>query len=441
MKESADLKKLEEKIREREIDTAIVCTPDTLGRLAGIRIDAVQLMQKNKWRVREYLLGMDLACRPIAGCTGTQATGSFCLQPDMETLRCIPWLPATALVLCNLVHPEGRAVVQGPRELLRKQVERARQWGFQVEFGTRLDCYVFESNYDDARAGSYRNLTRKGVLGQAYNILEGGRQESLIRAVRTQMVAANVPVEESVSGRGAGQHVAALSDGVPMEAADRHVLYKHGVKELAALHDRSVTFLAQWSDGFPGSSCTISGFLRSDNTEKHTQLHHCFLAGQLKLAREMCLFFAPFANSYRRFASQGDDFCRLVWRQDDCNAPLRLMGRGDDAHLEWEWGGADINPYLAFAAIIAAGLHGVEQNLPLPPAGKTVGSKDETVLPRSLEEATDALDESITLREAFGAEAVNHYIAAALWEIGQQQGESGSPEFLAWQVQRGFEQA
>lgn len=441
MKSSAETHELERKIKEREIDTVILCAPDILGRLVGTRINAAYLMEKNQWHVRDDLFSLDLACQPIAGCRGAQGNGSLILQPAAGTLRYIPWLPATALVLCDVLNPEGAPIVHGPREILRRQVERAQQQGLRLDFNTRLDCYVLEKNYDEVRIESYRDITRRGVRGQAYNILEGGRQEGLMRAVRTHLPAADVPVEESVSRQGAGQHATSLASGTPMDAADWHVLYKHGMKELATLHDRSATFLAQWSIGLPPSRCIVAASLRCDHAEEQQQLHRRFLAGQLQLAREMCLFFAPFANSYQRFATQGEEFCKLAWKQEDYNAPLRLVGRGREAHLEWEWGGADINPYLAFAAILAAGLHGIEQKLRLPNAGETTLGDIKSVLPSCLGEATDELENSAILREAFGKEAVDHYVAAAKWEIRQQKGAFGSHEFLAWQVQRGFEQA
>ena len=453
MEEQTPLQDLQQKIEAREVDTIILCAPDMQGRLAGKRIAAAQLLCKKQWMVRDCLLSLDLDCQPIAACQGAEGRSRFCLRPDMDSLRHIPWLPASALVLCDITDRNGAAVAHAPREMLRRQQERLLQLGLQARFATRTSCHVFEHGYDSARAQFHGGLTRQGVAGQAYNILESGRQESLLRAVRTHLAAANVPVEESTGMSGAGQHEIALGENAPVAAADAHALLKHGMKELAALHERAVTFLAQWSDAHPGNGCILSASLQgrdgsglgdASDPQGVSQLCRWWLAGQLHLAREMCLFFAPFANSYRRFAAQGDRFCRTAWRRDDYAAPLRVMGRGEDARLEWEWGGADLNPYLAMAAIAAAGLHGIEQRLQPPPAGEVLPGHAPSCLPRSLEEAIAALEQSGVLRAAFGDGAVEQYLHAARWELQQQKranASSGLRELLAWQVRRGFEQA
>ena len=453
MEKQTPLQDLQRKIESREIDTIILCAPDMQGRLAGKRVAAAQLLRERQWIASDRMLSLDLDCRPIAACHGAEGEGFFCLRPDMDSLRHIPWLPASALVLCDLADRDGTAVAHAPRQTLRRQQERLLQLGLRARFAMRTGCYVFEDSYDGARAKAYGELTRKGATGQACNILESGRQESLLRAVRTHLAAADVPVVESTGMSGPGQHEIALEESAPVAAADAHVLLKHGMKELAVLHERAVTFLAQWSEEHPGSGCVVSaslqgpdgsGLFDAGDPQGMSQLCRSWLAGQLHLAREMCLFFAPFANSYRRFAARGDMFRRPVWRRDDFGAPLRVMGQGGDARLEWEWGGADINPYLALAAITAAGLHGIEQELQPPPAGEPLPDAAQAALPRSLEEAIGALQQSTVLRAAFGDGVVEHCLHVARWELQRQESEDKSSDCrdpLAWQVRRGFEQA
>ena len=453
MEKPTSLQDLRRKIETREVDTIILCAPDMQGRLTGKRIAAERLLHEKEWTVRDCLLSLDLDCRPIAACRGADGRGCFRLRPDMESLRHVPWLPASALVLCDIADKDGTAVAHAPRQTLRRQQERLLQSGLQARFATHTSLHVFEHDYDAARARSYRGLTREGVAGQAYNILESGRQESLLRAVRTHLAAANVPVLESAGMSGAGQHEIALGENAPVAAADAHVLLKHAAKELAALHERAVTFLAQWSDGHPGNGCIISAALQAQDgpglfdegdPQGMSRLCRAWLAGQLHLARDMCLFFAPFANSYRRLAAQGDMFLRPVWRRDDRGAPLRVMGRGRDMRVEWEWGGADINPYLAMAAIMAAGLHGIERELQPPAAGEPLRGEAGACLPRSLEEAAEALEKSAVLRAALGDGVVEHHLHAAQWELQRQKSDNAASDsrgLLAWQVRRGFEQA
>ena len=446
-------------IESREVDTVLIGAPDMHGRLAGKRIAAERLLREREWGISAPLLKPDLDCSPIGaqqGAQSAQGVNLLRLQADMESARRIPWLPASALLLCDIADAGGALVSYAPRAMLRRQQQRLECLGVRARFATRLDFYVFEDDYDSARAKAYDKITRAGVCGQAGNLLESGRQESLLRAVRTHLAAARVPVLESAGMPGAGQHEVALAEDAPLAAADAHVLLKHGIKELAMLHERAVTFMAQWSDAHPGSGCIISARLRQqDDTNPPAaeearagagelpQLCRFWLGGQLRLAREMSLFFAPFANSWRRLAAGGENFRQPVWRRDDCSAPLRVVGCGDALCLEWEWGGADVHPHLALAAIIAAGVHGIEERIEPPPSGEILADAARFSLPRSLEEAMAALEQSGVLRAAFGAEVIEHHLRAARWEAQRQPADESSSgaESLAWQRRRGFEQA
>ena len=406
---------LEQKIKAREIDSVILCVPDVHGRPVGKRIAAEHLAGMDRWRVPGDLLS------PAA-----ENKHTLFLRPDMKNARILPWLPATALVLCDIYDGQNNPVTSAPHHVLQRQQQRLQQHGLWPRFASRLQCYLFEDNYGNARSKEYRGLLHEGVRASTHGIWEGSRQESLLRAVRTHMSAAGVPVVSSASVFEGAQHEVGLSTSASTESAEHLVLLKHGMKELAALHDRSVTFMANWNDAFPSSSCILAFALLTDDTE----VWHPFLAGQLALAREMCLFFAPFANSYRRLGARGREFCKRTWKHDDPSAGLRVM---ENAYVEWEWGGADVNPYLAYAAIIAAGLHGIEQNLRLPAEGEVFDPKSPC-LPASLQEAIDALDGSKAMREALGDDVVEFYLDDARFE------ENRSREILSWQLQHGFEQ-
>ena len=408
---------LQQKIEAREIDSVILCVPDVHGRLAGERVVAGHLTSTDKWRVPEGLLS-----------PASKNGDALFLHPDMENVRVLPWLPATALVLCDVYGKKGDPVTSAPRHMLRWQQQRLRQLGLQPRFAARLQFYLFEDNYSNARSKEYCDLLSKGVPASTHGIWEGSRQESLLRTVRTHMSAAGVPVLSNASVFEGAQHEIRLAESTPMESAEHLVLLKHGMKELAALHDRTATFMANWSDVFPSSSCTLVSTLSADDSG----MWRPFLAGQLALAREMCLFFAPFTNSYRRLGARGREFCKRTWKHDDPVASLRIVER---THVEWEWGGADINPYLAYAAIIAAGMHGIEQSLQLPSEGEVFPDSKPPCLPTSLQEAIDALDGSRVMREALGDGVVEFYLDNARFE------ENRSREILSWQLRRGFEQA
>ena len=415
MKDEAN--SLQQRIEAGEIDSVILCAPDVHGRLIGKRIAAKHLASTDKWRIRGNLLSPAM-----------EDKHALFLRPDMGSTRILPWLPATALVPCELCDGDDAPIAFSPRHVLRRQQQRLRKYVPEARFESRLQCYLFEDNYSDARVKKHRNLRNKSTHASTPGIWEGSRQESLLRAIRTHLAAAGVPVVSSTSMFEDAQHEVRLAESMPMESAEHLVLLKHGMKELSALHDRSATFMASWSDVFPSSSCTLASTLSTGDPG----VWRPFLAGQLYLAREMCLFFAPFANSYRRLGARGREFCKRAWNHDNHAAGLRIM---DNACIEWEWGGADINPYLAYTAIIAAGLHGIDQGLKLPSEGEIFADGHQSRLPRSLQEAIEALNGSTVMREVLGDDVVEFYVSNACIEAEH------SREILSWQLQRGFEQA
>ena len=411
---------LEELFARHGIDTVMLAAPDLFSRLAGMRVSADHLADTERWAVAPSCLATDLEWREIAADGGQ---GRLYLRADMARPRILPWAPATALLWCDLENEEGGRISHAPREILRRQTERLEKMGLRARFSARVECHLFAED-------------RKPSGRHAYDLLSSGRQESLLRAIRIQLAEAGVPVAASIPAAGAGQHRLVLAEDTPAETADSYALLKHGVKELAALHDCSATFMALCSEAHPPSACVISADLQTQDggalaDEKDPQglssLCRSWLAGQLHRAREMCLLFAPLPNSYARFAAEGEAFRHVSWQRGDAAAcPLRVVGRGNATRLEWAWGGADINLHLALAGILAAGMEGIDKQLPLDTPALS--------LPSSIEEAI----------EAFGAgDALAPFQAAARREAqAQPTSDSATPaEILAWQKRRCFEQA
>lgn len=423
MENNAPPSPLEELFAEHGIDTVMLAAPDLFGRLAGMRASAAHLADAERWAVSPSCLTTDLAWQAISP---QREQGRLYLRPDVTRPRILPWLPATALLWCDLEDEAGKRVPYAPREILRRQEERLAEKGLRARFSVAVECHVF----DEGEGASH---------GHAHDLLASGRQESLLRAIRIQLAEAGVPVAASIPAAGPGQHRLVLAEDTPLATAESCALLKHGVKELAALHDASATFMALCNEAHPPSACIISADLQAqdggglaDDADPlgMSSLCRSWLAGQLHRAREMCLLFAPLPNSYARLTAEGEAFRRVTWQRGDASpCPLRVVGRGTPMRMEWAWGGADINLHLALAGILAAGMEGIEQKLRLPPPGESSAS-----LPASIEEAI----------EAFGVgDALAPFQAAARCEARAQptSDSASASEILAWQRQRGFEQA
>lgn len=405
---------------EHGIDTVMLAAPDLFGRLAGMRVSAAHLADAERWAVAPSCLATDLAWQAIPA---SGARERLYLRADTTRPRILPWAPATALLWCDLEGEAGQRVPYAPREILRRQVERLAEKGLRARFSVRVECYLLAEGQQPSG-------------GHAYDLLESGHQESLLRAIRIQLAEAGVPVAASIPAAGSGQHRLVLAADAPLETADCYALLKHGVKELAALHDSSASFMAFCNETHPPSACIVSADLQTqDGTSLAddadplgmSSLCRFWLAGQLHRAREMCLLFAPLPNSHARLAAEGDEFRRVNWQRGDASpCPLRVIGQGEAMRMEWAWGGADINLHLALAGILAAGMEGIEQQLRLPADGAS--------LPASIEEAI----------EAFGVgDALAPFQTAARCEAQAQAASAPATaaEALAWQRQRGFEQA
>jgi glutamine synthetase len=434
-------------------DTVLVCMVDMQGRLVGKRLTARHVLEDPGEDVHacDYLLGVDAEMVPIPGLRATgweRGFGDFSIRPDATTARMLPWQPGTLLVLGDTVDAEGRLVPHAPRSMLRRQVERLAATGLSATMASELEFTVFEGDWRKLRSEGYRGLTPDGFYSEDYQVFQTTGKEGLLRAIRNGMEAAGIPIESSKGEGGPGQAEITLQYAAALESADRHVIYKTGVKELAAAAGKSASFMAKWHEAQPGSSGHIHVSLRTKAGEPATAdpagphglsaaFGH-FLAGQIALLREMTLFLAPLVNSYKRFQTGSFAPTKAVWSRDNRTAAFRVLGYGRSLRAECRVPGADVNPYLAYSALLAAGLHGMEQRLPLdPPAeGNTYLAEGLQEIPTTLREAITALDNSAVLRSAFGDPVIDHYVRAAVWEQSEYD-----RRVTDWETARYFERA
>ncbi len=429
-----DLETLRRLVADGEIDTVLVCMPDMQGRLIGKRVTGHFFLDEvaHEMHVCDYLLTVDMEMEPVPGyraASWDQGYGDFAIRPDLSTLRRIPWLPGTALVLGDCVDHHGDDLPHAPRSILKRQIERARAMGFTAKMGSELEFYVFDETFETAREKGYRQLKTAGWYIEDYHIFQTTKEEPLIRAIRNGMDGAGVPVEFSKGEWGPGQEEINLRYAEALEMADRHVVYKNGVKEMAYLHGKAVTFMAKWREDLAGNSCHLHSSLWDAETDAprfydegtaggYATLFRRYLAGQLALAREMTYFLAPYVNSYKRFQAGSFAPTKAVWSTDNRTAGFRVIGSGPSLRVECRIPGADANPYLAFAATVAAGLHGIAHELDLEAMfdGNAYGAADIREVPKTLREALAALDGSAALRAAFGDDVIDHYLHAGRWE-------------------------
>src|SRR3954454_23965103 len=378
-----DAAMLDEAIAAGHIDTVLVAFPDLQGRLVGKRVTG------SYWREHmgggttplhmcNYLLAVDSEMNVLPGyefASWDQGYGDMAAQPDLATIREIPWLEKTALVLCDLLDEETGAPIEvSPRRILQRQVERAAAAGFTLNFASELEFFVFRESLDEAAAKDYTRLTPHSLVIEDYHILQTTRDEYLIRAIRNGVQGAGIPVEFSKGEAGRGQHEINLVYADPVEMADRHVIYKNAAKEIAGQHGRSITFMAKYKTEEVGSSCHIHSSVWSADgaqallwdAEAPDHLSPAFrgwLGGQVACGQEFAWMYAPTVNSYKRYQPDSWAPTALAWSLDNRTCGFRVVGHGSALRLESRIPGADANPYLAYAATIAAGLHGLEQAL------------------------------------------------------------------------------
>lgn len=445
------VERLRDLAEDGEVDTVIVAFTDLQGRLLGKRYHAGHFLQEVAEQGAEacaYLLATDVDMRPVGGYSMNSwdtGFGDFVLRPDLATLRILPWQPATALALCDVEWPDGRPVVASPRQILRRQVDRLADRGLVPYAATELEFITFEDTYDEARRQRYHGLTPTSDYSTDYSLLGTARMEPLLRRIRNEMTGAGLVVESAKGECNLGQHEVVFRYDDAMTTADQHVVYKTGAKEIAAQEGLSLTFMAKVNER-EGSSCHVHLSLRSpdgtpvmsgsdgEGSELSPLMQH-FLAGQLACASELTLLYAPNINSYKRLTSGSFAPTRLTWGRDNRTCAMRVVGHGPSLRVENRVPGADVNPYLAVAAMIAAGLHGIDHALPLEPevTGNAYESS-QSRLPTTLRAAADLFSRSALAREAFGDEVVDHYTNAARIEL-----DAFDTAVTDWELIRGFE--
>lgn len=443
------LRGLETLVRKDAVDTVLVVFPDGFGRLLGKRVVArffLDEVARHGAHACIYLFTVDMDMEPLPGFRLTsweRGYGDMKMVPDLGTLRLLPWLPKTALVICDVYTEEGEPIEEAPRWVLRRQVERAAKRGWVVKAAAELELYCFRESFAEARARRYQGLTPVAGYMEDYHILQTSREEPLIRAIRNALEGADVPVECSKGEWGRGQEEINLRYAEALEMADRAVLFKHAVKEIADAQGRAVTFMAKYDAGAAGSSFHLHSSLWDRRGTRAlfaggagSPLFGGWLGGQLALARELSLFYAPGVNAYKRYQAGTFAPTRIVAGVDNRTCGFRLCGEGASFRVENRIPGADANPYLAFAATIAAGLHGLAARLKAPRLYTGNAYQDDTLpqVPKSLREATEAFAGSTAARTAFGERVVRHYLHAARLEQA-----AFDAAVTDWELMRNFE--
>jgi glutamine synthetase len=436
-----------------EIDTVVAAFVDMQGRLMGKRFQAEFFVAggHEETHACDYLLANDIDMEPVPGYAASswaKGYGDFVLKPDMATLRRTPWLEGTALVLCDVLDHHHHDVPHSPRAILKKQLARVSALGMSVLCASELEFYLFNETFESAMKKRYRDLETAGLYIEDYNILQTTKEEGVMRAVRKGLQAAGIPVENSKGEWGPGQEEINVRYAGALDMADRHVIIKNGIKEIAHSHGKAVTFMSKWRYDLAGSSSHVhmslwdpAGkvplFAEAKAEYGMSDLMRMFVAGQIKYASDITYFLAPYINSYKRFQAGTFAPTKSVWSRDNRTAGFRLCGEGSKAiRIECRVGGADLNPYLAFAALIAAGLAGIEEKLKLQPPfqGDAYTGSGIPEVPKTLRAAMDAMMQSKMLASALGENVVGHYLHTAKWEQMEYD-----RRVTDWELMRGFE--
>ena len=425
-----DLVMLRGLIDRGKVDTVIIAFPDLYGRLLGKRVSAHFFLNIAAHGIRacDYLLTADMEMEPGTGyrfSSWEKGYGDMEVIPDWRTLRIATWLPKTTLVLGDLVIA-GEPVRIAPRAVLKAQVERATKVNYRPMGAAELEFFLFDDTYITAKEKGFRNLTPSGLYREDYHILQGTREEPFIGAVRRHLGQSGIPVEMSKGEWGCGQHEINLHYSEFLEACDRAVLLKEACKEIAIEQERAVTFMAKWDSHAAGSSMHVHTSLWDTPGERNlfvgehklldlpvavSPLFRWYLGGLLAHARELTLFFAPNVNSYKRYQEESFAPTGIAWGYDNRTVGFRVIGKGESLRVECRIPGADANPYLVFAALLAAGMDGIENRIDPPPpvAGNTYRISGIPRIPQTLREAIEELEKSKFARRVFGNDVVEHY--------------------------------
>ena len=444
---------IDARIGDGSVDTVVVAFPDVYGRPVGKRVTAdffASHVAAHGIEACEYLLAVDIDMTPLPGYTFASwdtGYGDVVCRPDYSTARLIPWLPGTAMVIADLTDDQGEPVEVSPRQMLRHQLDRAAERGLLVDAATELEFFLFRDSYEEAAAAAWKDLTPHTSTIEDYQLLQTAREEYILRRIRNEMLGADIPIEFSKGEAGRGQHEVNVTYAGALETADRHLVFKNGIKEIAAQEGRAATFMAKWTMDDVGSSCHVHVSLRdaksgksvmADPSHRHglSSVARRFLAGQLLAAQELAWCAAPTLNSYRRYTPGSWAPTAAVWGEDNRTCGFRVVGQGASRRVESRIPGADVNPYIVIAAAIAGGLYGIdyEYDLPDPYPGNAYEATDVPRIPSTLVEAIEELRASAVASQAFGPDVHHH-----LLNMAEQEWASSNRHVSDWELARNFE--
>jgi glutamine synthetase len=450
------LEELTTTVQNGEIDTVLAVIVDMQGRLMGKRFHA-QFFVDSGWEKTHscnYLLATDMEMETVEGFEATsweKGYGDYMMKPDMATLRRIPWLEGTALVLCDLLdHHSHEDVPHSPRAILKKQIARLEAMGLKPMMATELEFFLFNDSYEECRELGYRDMQLVSAYNEDYHIFQTTKEEDVMRAIRNGLYGAGMEVECSKGEASAGQEEINVKYSDALSIADNHSIIKNGCKEIAWAKGRALTFMAKWDKVAAGSSSHVHQSLWSldgkealfyDADAEHgmSKLMRNYCAGLLKHAGDITCFLAPHLNSYKRFAAGTFAPTKAIWSLDNRTAGYRLCAANSKSvRMECRVGGSDLNPYLALAALLAAGIDGIENKMELEPAfvGDAYSGKKLREIPTTLRAAAATLKKSKMLRAAMGDNVIDHYVHAAEWEQ-----EEFDRQVTDWEINRGFERS
>jgi glutamine synthetase len=440
-------------IADGSIDTVVLAFPDMHGRPVGKRVTPDFFsthVAEHGIEVCDYLLAVDVDMNPLPGyrfANWDTGYGDVVVHPDFDTVRPLPWLPGSVMVIGDLTDLEGAPVEVSPRQILRRQIARAAERGFSVQSATELEFFLFRETYDEASEKNWRGLTPHTSTIVDYQLLQTSREEYILGRIRREMCDALIPVEFSKGEAGRGQHEVNVTYADSLTTADRHLVFKTGIKEIAAQEGRAATFMAKWTMDDVGSSCHVHNSLWDAASGEPVMadpshptglsvVGRQFLAGQLFAARQLAWCAAPTVNSYRRYTPGSWAPTAVVWGEDNRTCGFRVVGHGAGRRVESRVPGADVNPYLAVAACIAAGLYGIDHELELadPYPRNAYEADDVPRLPSTLVEALAELKDSEVAAEAFGPDVHHH-----LTNTAEQEWLASNRHVSDWELARNFE--
>ncbi|MEQ3711634.1 glutamine synthetase family protein [Tateyamaria sp.] len=445
---------LRSRVGDGTIDTVLVCFPDMQGRLMGKRFHAVNFVETSfkETHCCNYLLATDLEMATPDGYAASsweKGYGDYIMAPDLNTIRVLPWLEGTAMVLCDiLVDHTHKPVPHSPRQVLKAQIARLKELGFDAMMATELEFFLFEHSFDDIRKGGFRDLVPISGYNEDYAILQTTKEEGVMRPIRNHLFNAGLPIENSKGEAETGQEELNIRYSAALDCADHHTIAKNGIKEIAWQQGHAATFLPKWHHDKVGSSSHVHQSLWQDGKPIFydenadlgmSKLMQRYMAGLIAYAPDYTFFLAPYINSYKRFAKGTFAPTKTVWSVDNRTAGFRLCGDGTKGvRVECRIGGSDLNPYLAQAAMLAAGIKGIEDKMSLasPTKGDVYEDSKAADIPQTLRAATETLRNSKFLREAMGDAVIDHYTRCAEWEQ-----EEYDRVVTDWEIARGFERA